>query len=323
MIEGVGGFTLIDETSSGAVKLSGLAHAGGSTFYAVGQGPASVFKVKIGIDPASGAIRWAGIQSPALRLRDGAAATMGNANLEGIAVDGSSLYTVNETGPQIGRYDLATGRRLAHATTDTHPQLAVFAKSVSNRSWESLTRQPDGSAFWTANEEALTVDGPLATRARGTVVRLQKFDADLQPIGQWAYATDPIHGRSGTQFDRSGVVDLAALDDGRLLVLERSTGSGFRVQIYLVDFTGATDVSDAPFCDGLRGTAFTPVSKTRLFAKDFTSKDQVNGYFVGMTLGPKFDDGSRSLILIADNGGSLNFLVPNHHHAFYALRLVP
>ena len=322
-VEDVGNFAVIDRSDTGAVKLSGITYAGGTVYYTVGGGSGRLFKMAIDIDDRSGAIRSARFDDSSLQLKDENGTALSGTDLEGVAVDGSTVYVADENGPEISRHDLITGHRLARGTPTSHQQLKVFANAVSNRSWESLTRQPDGSAIWTANEEALTVDGTLSTTTVGTVVRLQKFDADLNPVGQWAYVTDPVQGKSGSRFDRSGVVDLVALKDGRLLVLERSTGNGFRIQLYLVDFTEATDVSDQYFKDGLLDKTFIPVSKTNLFTKTFTSRDQVNSYFVGITLGPMLDDGSSSLILIADNGGSVNFLVANNEHTLYVVKLVP
>jgi hypothetical protein len=322
-IEDVGPFTWMDQSGSGAVKLSGITYAGGDTYHAVGGGGARVYTLHIEIDAESGAIRKAGIVGTPLQLNDESGDPITGCDLEGIALGDVSVYVADENGPRVARHDLTTGNRTALASPDTDRRLRVYSTAVHNRSWESLARAADGSALWTANEEALTVDGALATTKAGTVVRLQKFDANLTPAGQWAYVTDPIRGRSGSLFDRSGVVDLLALDDGRLVVMERSTGDGFRIRLYLADLSAATDVATAPLDGGLMGHAYTPVAKTLLFTKDITSRRDVNSYFVGLTLGPKLQGGARSIILIADNGGSLNFLVPNNQHTLYALRLKP
>lgn len=321
LVHDVGGYTLTDTSGSGAVKLSGIGYAGGSTFYAVGGPGAKLYTLKIDIDLDTGAIRSAHIEGRSLQLKDEFGSALQGADLEGIALAGSSVYVVDEEGPRLGHYELKTGKRLAYVTTTSTSQLNVYSHAVPNRSWESLTRAGDGSAIWTANEEALGVDGGLATTSAGTTVRLQRFNTDLKPTGQWAYMTDPIHGKSGRRFDRAGVVDLLALDDGRLVVMERSIGNGFRIQLYLVRLTGATDVSARSVNDGLRGKPFTPVSKVKLFTKDFVSKEKVNSYFVGITLGPTLRDGGRSLILIADNGGRLNYLVPKNQHRLYALKI--
>src|SRR5690606_38995059 len=119
-----------------------------------------------------------------------------------------------------------------------------------------------GGTVWTANEEALSVDGPLSTPSAGTVVRLLRYD-NAGPAAQHAYVTAPIHGLviSGS---RSGVSDLVALPDGRLLALERSFALAsplFLTRLYEVDTSGATDVSGLP---GLAGQMYTPATKRLL-----------------------------------------------------------
>src|SRR5690606_24093424 len=107
---------------------------------------------------------------------------------------------------------------------------AVYSNQIANRGLESLTRRPDGQEMWTANEEALSVDGPLATTAAGTTVRLQRLSAagnGVTPAEQYAYVTEPIHSHAslGSEMQR-GLVDLVSLPDGSLLALERSAAAG-------------------------------------------------------------------------------------------------
>jgi hypothetical protein len=142
---------------------------------------------------------------------------------------------------------------------------------------------------------------------------LQRFDATtMSPAGQWAYRTDAISADSPfTTAERSGVSDLLALPDGRLLVLERELGGAFvpdfRNRIYLVDFVGATDTSAI----GPLGTAsFAGVSKTLLWQGDFD-----NDNFEGITLGPQLANGDYSVILVSDDGGGTNL------QSLYALRM--
>ena len=161
--------------------------------------------------------------------------------------------------------------------------------------------------LWTANEEALEKDGKAAGLERGSTVRIQRFDRDLAPAGQWAYVTEPIPGSSATGLSRNGVADLLVLPDGLLLVLERSLSDhGLGAQIFLVDFKGASDVSRLP---SLAHESFVPVRKTLLW-----EMRGLAGSFEGITLGPELHDGDLSLILISDDAG---ILAPT----LYALRV--
>ncbi len=299
-----GGYSFNDTSGSGADELSGITYAGGDTYHAVSDNQAKVFTMTISVNPATGQITSSVIGSTPLQLNDaGGSPITSGTDLEGIAFDGSDVWISNETGPELSRYDLGTGDRAQQMTTSSHAQLNVFSNIRGNKSWESMARQPDGGAFWTTNEEALTVDGPLSTTSDGTVVRLQKFDAAMNPIGQWAYQTEPIDGDFMDPYNakRIGVADLLALDGGGLLALERSFGGlHFNISIYELIFAGATDISQAPWDDGLIGETYTPVSKTELWSHDFPLGDS-EANFEGLTLGPQLDDGSWSLIMAADS----------------------
>jgi hypothetical protein len=166
--------------------------------------------------------------------------------------------------------------------------------------------------MWTANEEALTIDGPLASPSAGSIVRLQEIDRARRPVRQVGYVTDPVgHAISSPAAavgeDRSGVSALVALTDGRLLVLERalvgdaSGMGGFRIRIYLADPSRATDVSAEPYRAGLAGrTDWRAAAKTLLWERHFGLPVS---NFEAMAIGPRLSRGSRSLLLMADNGG--------------------
>ncbi len=311
----VGRYDFTDSSGSGAAELSGIAYAGGNQYYAVSDQQAQLFTLNIGLNNSTGAITSASINSASLQLNDESGVALSGSDREDIVFDGTNVWIANETGPELSQHSLTTGNRLAQITTTSNPQLNVFNNIRNNYSWESLARTADGSAFWTANEGALDGDGELATYGSGSVVRLQKFDAAMNPAGQWAYEADAIDGGTLTfAEDRNGVVDLLALDSGDLLVMERSFGDlHFKLSLYEVDFTGATDISQGSLADGLIGETFTPVSKNELWSHSFSLlDDQAN--FEGLTLGATLDDGSRSLILVADNGGGTS-------QSLYALKL--
>jgi hypothetical protein len=172
---------------------------------------------------------------------------------------------------------------------------AIYRKIRPNRSLESLSRA--GDALWTANEEALAVDGPISNATSGTRVRLQRFDAAGAPAGQWAYVTDPYPGGPFLGLETSGVADLVALENGELLVLERAfSDQGFRARIYQVDFAGATNTSALARLDS---QPFTPVGKSLLW-----DSGAVAANYEGLALGRSLDAGDWSLVLLSDDGGA-------------------
>ncbi len=285
---------------TGAEELSGITWAGGSQFYVVGDNFRVVYPLSLSVDAHSGLVSAAALGS-GVTLATGS-------DLEGIAFNPSnaSWLVSDESSAAIREYAVADGSLL-----QTLPVPAVFAGVRPNLSLESLSRQADGAALWTANEEALSSDGPVSSFASGSTVRLQKFDATLQAVGQWAYVTDPLTGdilTPGRDVEASGVSDLVALPGGQLLVLERAFGLGlFRHRLYEVDFAGATDVSALPSLDGVPHTA---VTKHLLWERTGASN------FEGISLGPALPNQGQSLLLVSDNGNGLS-------QQLYALALLP
>ncbi|MBP7951475.1 MAG: esterase-like activity of phytase family protein [Verrucomicrobiales bacterium] len=276
-----------------AVGLSGLTWAGGDRFYAVSD-RSGIVPVTLRIDPASGRILDGAVGAawmPPTDLRD----------FEGIAWHAPSarLFVSAEQGPGIDSFTL--DRRQAGRVALP----GIFRKSRTNLSLESLTISPSGNRLWTANEEALLVDGPLADAKQGTLVRLQEFSAGCRPLRQFAWRTESAAMR--LQGSGSGVADLCALPGGKLLVLERGFGLlSLRCRIFLADFSSATDTSPLP---SLEANSVRVAGKTLLMDKATGKKN-----YEGIALGPALRGGGRSLILVADSGDGLR-------HVFLALRI--
>lgn len=207
--------------------------------------------------------------------------------------------------PGVREYDMANGQRLQSVSLPS--VWSTGGNVVNNRGFESLTRSVGGKVMWTANEEALTIDGNLATSSSGTTVRLQKMIVDGSTVtstSQFAYEVDPVHGPSP---DRSGLVELVALPDGNLLALERSaavTVPLFENRIYQIDFTAATDISDPAFDGGLTGANYTAVGKTLLWS------GAVDGGFganmEALALRSSSVAGSWSLLGVVDDGDGVS-----------------
>lgn len=282
-------FTL-SSGSTTAAELSGLTYAGGTTYYSVGDnGATSIWQLYTSLTAAPIRIRSAfvssGISAPALG-RDS----------EGIALSPSrgSVWVSDEIASTITEFSLSDGARIGSVAV---PAVYRPANVQGNFGLESLAY--GAGALWTGNEEALRSDGSLSTTTAGSWVRIQKFAGpDFAPTDQYAYRTDPISALSPfTDAERSGLVDMVALPDGRLLSLERELGGFlpvFRSRIYLIDFTGATDVAGiASLTDG----GFAAVTKSLLWQAYFAFTN-----LEGITLGPQQSDGSYSLLMVSDDG---------------------
>lgn len=234
---------------------------------------------------------------------------------EGIAfnwITGQSCFISDEASrtpppgdlPLVREYRLSDGALLSTLST---PE--VFAQRRINRGFESLSASPDMNCIWTANEEALAVDGPASTRKLPTMVRLLRFNRigdTYAPGPQFAYPIEPIHAPAGDRRGDgyrqscSGLCDLVVLADGRLLALERSFAfngllSSLQTRIFEVDVTQANNVSSFA---SLKGQRFTPASKRLLHKGDLANLE-------GLCLGPQLAGGGRLLVGVADNNGLL------------------
>ena len=219
-------------------------------------------------------------------------------DFEGVVKAGSSLFVSEENSPGVREYDYS-GNELQSVAIPS-----VFADyKLPNKGFESLARNGDGTKMWTANEEALTVDGPTSSPTQGTLVRIQEFDvsgSSLTPARQLAYEVDAVHA-SGIGANFRGLSELVAMPDGTLLALERSfaglAGPTHLSSIYEIDSSLATDVT--PFDQGLDGETFTNVGKTELWSGSLGGGEGQN--IEGLTVGPHLPNGKLVLLGVVDD----------------------
>ena len=222
---------------------------------------------------------------------------------EGIAFfpSNQSLLISGEADNQVREYMLdgqATGRKL------TLP--SVFSKATSTYGLEALTYNATTHRFWTTTESTLPCDGKEASlRNRiGNKLRLQSFDDNLSPCEQYLYVMDKPTAKSGAKTYVLGVSALTALDDGRLLVLEREAhipdvkiGAFVRCAIYSV--LPAKEMA----INGKKINKAKELKKT-LVAEWTTSIGLLSFDFAnyeGMCLGPRLEDGGQVIVLVSDS----------------------
>jgi hypothetical protein len=170
-----------------------------------------------------------------------------------------------------------------------------------NLGFESLTLTPDKRMLFTATENALAQDGPVASLAAGSPARILRFDvATGKPTGEFVYPTGPVAAAAAVSggLAVNGLTELLALSDTRFIALERSfsAGVGHAVMLFLVDLDGATDVLAH---DSLAGVAYRPVTKTLLL--DLATLGITLYNLEGLTFGPPLADGRRTLLILGDN----------------------
>lgn len=207
-----------------------------------------------------------------------------NRDEEGIAfvTADSSLFVSGEADNEVMEYDMnghLTGRRLEVPD--------VMKQSSSNLGLEALTYQSQTGLFWTVTE------APLPNES---FQRLQSFDHSLKPSQHWRYVMDTPIGNLRRGSVVKGIPALAAMCDGRLLVMEREF---FVSKIYIGSFVECrlyvVDPRHAPV-DSLLEKTLVYQWTTRL---NLSQQNIAN--YEGMCLGPTLADGRQVLVLVSDS----------------------
>lgn len=218
-----------------------------------------------------------------------------NRDEEGICYmpESQTVFVSGEADQEIIEYNLQgqlTGRKL------NIPE--VFKTSYKNGGFEALTYQPKTHRFWTTSEFTLKADGekPTIERKIKNRLRLQSFGDDLQPKEQYWYESDSTIIKKYKGRSIVGVSGLAALDDGRIVVLEREMyfpkkqiGSFAHVRLYVVN---PTLHKPGEILSKTLLTEFR--TKVNLTRRSFAN-------YEGICVGPKLADGRQLLILVCDS----------------------
>ena len=279
---------------------SGLTWLGGDSYAVVSdKTPESGFFVfHIQTDSVSGDItevRFEGFRS------SGEA----NHDEEGIAFfqKDSTLLISREADNRILEYGMngkQTGRGLAVPF--------VFSTATPLYGFEALTYNAQTHRFWTTSESTLKADG-LQADSKNKVkncLRLQSFDEAFMPQEQYVYLMDAADSHPSASNYVMGVASMAALDDGRLLVLEREflvkpskLGSFVINKIFCVNPAQSVPVSlekeldsDSPYME--KNLLVEWKTSLTLFRQDLAN-------YEGMCLGPRLVDGSQVIVLCADS----------------------
>ncbi|MDI2089835.1 esterase-like activity of phytase family protein [Commensalibacter sp. TBRC 16381] len=211
--------------------------------------------------------------------------------------------TTEETVPSIYHYHADGTYTKSEKVPDN-----IKTASQPSKNLKGSTFTPDGSYF-VSLERNLTKDQTGYTR-------ITKFNIDGDVIAQYAYYTDRPSTVGATS---NGISEILAIDNDRLLVLERGyndqqdplTGQSVtRVRIYEIDLNHAQNVMNI---SNLTSDNTTLVDKTLVFD---SMSPSINGLLntsenrfdniEGMALGPKLADGRDTLVLVSDNNYNIN-----------------
>ena len=185
-----------------------------------------------------------------------------------------------------------------------------------NRGFESLTLAPDGARLYVGTESPLLQDGPEASFDRPGFSRILEYEVsgrELVRRGEYVYPIGPLAPVAGFGDAEvfTGLVELVALSDARLLALERDyirekegdKRSVTRGRIFVVDLEDASDVAAL---STLQNGDWRPAQKELLLDLDDIVPELSPGYqsldnFEAMGLGPVLPDGDRSLLVVSDD----------------------
>ncbi|MFD2586494.1 esterase-like activity of phytase family protein [Croceitalea marina] len=242
---------------------------------------------------------------------------------EAIRIDGETIVwtsegNINNNQPPSVNFSNGEGDLINTATlASRYNDFSENNGPLQNGAFEGLSLSADNQGYWVSMELPLQQDGPAPTPAStNSHVRVAFIDKTTGVMGEeFAYKLDPVARAAtlGTSFELNGVVEILAVSSTKFLFLERSfaTGyadGGYNIKIYEVDTSNATDISSI---EALDGADFISATKTLLFDFEDIRPELTNGLLYnleGMTFGPNFENGNRSLLIIADN--NFNAIVP-------------
>lgn len=297
----------------GSANYSGITPLGNNRYAIVSdKEPADGFFIlEMGQDPTSGQISYANLvgfyQNPSPETD---ANGMSIRDCEGIVYHNASntVFISGEGDQEILEYSMEghpTGRKL------TIPAIFALRNIVPNYGFEALGYDKKNGLFWTTTESTLLADGACASAEHPNnqnLLRLQSFGEDFLPKAQYAYRMD--RGRS-EDFGKTyvyGVPAITALQNGKLLILEREANisngylsSTVRCKLFLVDPNTGWQIDSSTDLKKLDPNRF--LIKTLL--ADFTTKltpfNLSFANYEGMCLGRKLSDGRQTIIMISDS----------------------
>ena len=241
---------------------------------------------------------------------------------EGVAVAADQKWYLASEGfgsehpPVLGTFDPATGdwttriptptKYLQQAITNEAGNSEQTAGVYPNLAFESLTISPEGDRLFAATEAPLVQDSHPESAEPQSWIRFLHYwtgVGDPYVVAEHVYPIEPPP--VGTIFN--GLSEILFVDNGgHFLTMERAVNplsKTYQVKLFQTAIASATDTISIEQLPAELGD-LTPIQKQSLF--DLSDLDVDVQNLEGMTFGPNFVDGSRSLILMSDNGFDRN-----------------
>ena len=262
------------------------------------------------IDRENGKVLNASLSEPEGMKERRAKGEATNRDCEGVAYfpEKNTVFVSGEEEQRILEYTIdgrLTGRELAI------PSIMQRKRIVSNLGFEALTYNDKQKRFWTTTEATLPADGKLSSHHNPLIhnyLRFVSFDTTLKSVESFVYQMDLIKATNKTATSLYGVPSLLALDDDRIIVMEREGcfpkqqyGSWVRIKLYIVNPRDSKPVSlDTPI-ERVGEDSYMKKEKICEFVTRLRLGKMNLSNYEGMCLGPRLNDGRQTLILIADS----------------------
>ncbi len=275
---------------------SGITYLGGDKYAVVSDksGSDGFYTFRIKVDSLSGEI----LNVENLGFND-----LGTnySDIEGIAYNDKSgrIYLCSEKAGKIIEYDYfrkeKTGNELALSE--------YYPEQKGNGGIESVSYNSSTDKIWTINEMPISKDDTGTSKYK---LRINSFDSSFCHSATYAYEMDSYENKNNPYMHVEGVSELAALDDGRLLVLERvfhvpqlKIGAYCICRVYLVNPQKSICISNEQIQDSEK--AFMQKEKLCEWKTKLSLFKHKIANFEGMCLGPKLADGKQILLFVSDS----------------------
>jgi len=183
-------------------------------------------------------------------------------DLEGITIaEDGSIWLANEEGPALIKFDLKT-KKIGEVLVAGQKLPSVLKEMQASRGLESITSF--NNKVYAAMQSSLSIDGATD---KALFIRILEYDRSSERIRTFAY---PIDEFPDSQRSEIQITDMAALDEGRLLVIESAPELGDRlVEISLKE---ASDISGILVDGGQLEEILDPV---KIFGKPVSKENQI------------------------------------------------
>ncbi|MGK5077785.1 esterase-like activity of phytase family protein [Janthinobacterium sp. HLX7-2] len=240
-------------------------------------------------------------------------------DIESIRLDphGGSIWYTSEGDRKLGAQPFIRHARADGSLIGTLPLPPMFAMPApgavaqgkpsgvrDNLGFEGLSFAADGQSLWVAIEAPLLQDGPVADFVSGAHNRITRFGRDGQVLAQYVYPLEKVASIAGpTRFAENGISEILAIDEHRLLVIERAGVQDAQgvfhefVRLFEMDVRGATDVKDVA---ALEGASYTVASKRLVLDMNTLNLPRLDN-IEGISWGPTLANGHASLVMVSDD----------------------